>query len=299
MVYQGDLVMFDGSASSDADGDPLTYQWTITTAPEGSSASLVDAHLVAPTLVVDIPGTYVMSLVVNDTQIDSEVDTVSISTHPEICDTSSITSRQIPITLRDFKQSHPDFEYRIQEDFGIVSAFLGDDYLPVYANEYGNTPTTNGKEYFDQWFRNVDGVNIPFERSLEITREDEDSVWRFSDGDFFPLDNEGWGNTRGYLHNFYFTLEAHMEFLYEGGEVFTFRGDDDLWLYINGKLAIDIGGVHAMIERSVDLDEVAHELGIEKGSTYSFDLFFAERHTTESNFQFETNINLECTNGNR
>lgn len=192
--------------------------------------------------------------------------------------------------------SHPDFEYRIEQDYGIVEQILGYDNLPVYAHEYGVTPTTNGKQYFDQWFRDVKGVNKRIDSALEITRDDENSVWRFSDSTFFPLDGLGWNDTYyGLPHNFYFTLETHLEFFYEGGEVFTFRGDDDLWLYINGVLAIDIGGVHPVIERSINLDEAAAYLGIEPGNTYTFDLFFAERHTSQSNFHFETNINLECT----
>ena len=79
----------------------------------------------------------------------------------------------------------------------------------------------------------------------------------------------------------------------EGGS-FSFRGDDDLWIYINGKLAIDLGGVHGAESKTVNLDDYAQELGIEPGNSYSFDLFFAERHRTQSNFKFQTTFELQC-----
>ena len=79
----------------------------------------------------------------------------------------------------------------------------------------------------------------------------------------------------------------------EGGQ-FTFNGDDDLWIFINGKLAIDLGGVHGRETKTVQLDTLAEELGIEPNNTYSFDLFFAERHSTQSAFQFETTFELQC-----
>ena len=74
------LVTLDGSASSDVDGDPLTYFWTITEKPAGSTAMLSDTAAVKPTFTADKPGTYVAHLFVNDGLADSGQDTVVIST---------------------------------------------------------------------------------------------------------------------------------------------------------------------------------------------------------------------------
>jgi uncharacterized repeat protein (TIGR01451 family) len=79
-VHIGDLVTLDASASSDPDGDELTYLWVFTVLPEGSVADLNDANSVHPTLTADVPGSYVLSLVVNDGVQDSAPDTVTIST---------------------------------------------------------------------------------------------------------------------------------------------------------------------------------------------------------------------------
>ena len=79
-AFFGDMVILDGSASSDVDGDGLTYSWSFTTKPPGSTAALTDPAAVKPAFGIDVSGDYVLQLIVNDSTVSSEPDTVSIST---------------------------------------------------------------------------------------------------------------------------------------------------------------------------------------------------------------------------
>lgn len=196
----------------------------------------------------------------------------------------------LPATIRDFRIDHPDFEEgTIGLDLGIVKDTLGPDGKPVYAGD-PTTETTSGKESFDQWFRDVPEVNQSAAFTIDLARSGDDPpAYRFDREGFFPIDGQLWGN-EGNPHNYHFTLEMVVEFRYAGGEVFTFRGDDDLFAFINGHLAIDLGGVHSTETGSVLLDAVAEPFGLVPGEVYPLALFFAERHTTGSNFFVETTI---------
>jgi fibro-slime domain-containing protein len=210
-------------------------------------------------------------------------------------DTNGHCGTKLTGVLRDFHSSHPDFEKFLGDDRGIVKDDLGADQKPVYAGA-PTTPTTTGKANFDQWYRDVDGVNLAFPYDFTLGKGAGD-VYTYENNSFFPLDDKGFGD-EGNPHNYHFTFELHTTFLYSGGETFTFVGDDDLWTFINKKLAINLGGVHGAESQSVDLDSFAAGAGIQKGKIYALDLFFAERHTVASEFRIDTTLDfVDCGTG--
>ncbi len=192
-----------------------------------------------------------------------------------------------------------DFQNVVSDDRGIVKTDLGSDLKPVYAHGDAGTVTTHGPTQFNWWYRDTPGKNIPFDYTIVLTPGDG-GVQTFNDQEFFPLDGRGWDDEYtaddGKLHNFSFTFELHTTFGYKGGEVFTFIGDDDVFVFIDKKLVVDLGGVHPAETKSIRLDQLVTDdvnqtpVPLTVGTTYDLDIFYNERHTVASHFRMDTSI---------
>jgi hypothetical protein len=113
------LVQLDGSASSDIDGDPLTFSWSMINMPETSDAALSNTTLVNPTFLTDEPGTYTVQLIVNDGTVSSAPDTVTIST------SSQLTPIDIGVTVPSNITQGDTFQATVYIDPTDASAAIG------------------------------------------------------------------------------------------------------------------------------------------------------------------------------
>lgn len=94
--------------------------------------------------------------------------------------------------------------------------------------------------------------------------------------------------------NYHMSLEGHAQFIYyeDDNLYFTFTGDDDVYLYINGVRVLDVGAAHSISKVKINLNDVAALCGLRDGQPYDFDFFYMERHGTAANFGIETNIKI-------
>ncbi len=205
----------------------------------------------------------------------------------------------LEVTIRDFKEDKILFESDVpyEKITGMVQDTLGADKKPVYnlqvwKDKYGEDVT---QQMLDGLFNDVPGYNMSTQKTLTMDKSGDN--WEIRSSSMFPIDDELFGN-EGNSHNYHFSIEIHTRFKYVQGAEFYFNGDDDIWVFFNGKLVIDLGGVSYSTSQTVKLDEIAGDLGINVGDIVSFDMFYMERHLTGSNMNMRTNfefLNLDAS----
>jgi fibro-slime domain-containing protein len=162
--------------------------------------------------------------------------------------------------------------------------------------------------YLNKWFTDNPFGTMPYNTILRETltfkRDDDDPLlYYFNDQAFFQLDNKGLvtkglefalPNKSGNYHNYGYTMHMQRAFTYiaEGADkrYFKFTGDDDVWVFIDGRLVMDLGGTHAAKTDDFNLKEVADELGLVEGNNYNFDFFYCERRQVKSTIYISSNM---------
>jgi fibro-slime domain-containing protein len=139
---------------------------------------------------------------------------------------------------------------------------------------------------FDQWFRDVLGTNFSMILPLKLLRNGEGVYEHLSDA-FHPVDGLLFGN-EGRPHNDWFTLALEVEFVYGActGQFLEFEGSDDAWIFVDGVLAIDLGGVVPATSQLVEMDR----LDLTDGAVHAVHLFYAHRGPSTPVFRLRTNV---------
>ncbi len=140
---------------------------------------------------------------------------------------------------------------------------------------------------FSEWFADVPGTNLSKSHSITMINNGS-GIFEYLDDAFFPIDGNLFGDEwEPNNNNFTYAIDATFTYASCGGQFVDFRGADDFWLFIDGALVMDLGGVQSMTTQYLALDRLNLAAG-----PHQLKLFYAQRRPGMATFRLRTNVVL-------
>ncbi|XP_052065558.1 uncharacterized protein LOC127705275 [Mytilus californianus] len=234
--------------------------------------------------------------------------------------TPGVNDWVLPIIYYDFSVTDSDFT-------GYADTTISKPtYIPSPYGAWLKRSSNPSSDTFSGWFVDNPGTNMAFNDTIILTADTGASVptHRYATNSYFPIDGQGYGDQAkdcyAAWHNFGFTTAIRSGFIYQGNETLTVGGGDDVWVYLNGVLVLDVitrnagtsipckqidisaaatsggatitphygtvSGSSCIITSTVPSDAITLEL--ESGERYHFSIYHVERLACSSSLFIET-----------
>lgn len=196
---------------------------------------------------------------------------------------------------------------------GMVGYDLDEKYLPVAVG--GTLMPNRGLNDMSRWFSEVEGKSKSYIGTIRLDYDTDGAVFSFHKNKFYPLDEVEFGegeevNSDGHNHLFTMNFAVPFTVLLSGRESFTITADDDTFVYVGDRLAIDMGGIHEAMTGKLEIQENGEVYAAVDGRDLAYSgidvqgkegsiirIFHADRDEEESVFDVEfVGMNLGVVN---